>query len=70
MGDGFLIISFVVVVIGGLGSISGAFWSALLIGLVDTLGKAYVPAVAGLAIYVLMAAVLLWRPTGLFGQRG
>jgi len=70
MGDGFLIISFVVVVIGGLGSISGAFWSALLIGLVDTLGKAYVPAVAGLAIYVLMAAVLLWRPTGLLGQRG
>ena len=70
MGDGFLIISFVVVVIGGLGSIAGAFWSALLIGLVDTLGKAYVPSVAGLAIYVLMAAVLLWRPSGLFGQRG
>ena len=43
MGDGFLIISFVVVVIGGLGSVSGAFWSALVIGLVDTLGKAYVP---------------------------
>ena len=43
MGDGFLIISFVVVVIGGLGSVSGAFWSALLIGLVDTLGKAYAP---------------------------
>lgn len=69
MGDGFLIISFVVVVIGGLGSISGAFWSALLIGLVDTLGKAYVPAAAGLAVYVLMAAVLLWRPSGLFGRR-
>lgn len=69
MGDGFLIISFVVVVIGGLGSVSGAFWSALLIGMVDTLGKAYAPAVAGLAIYVLMACVLLWRPTGLFGQR-
>ena len=70
MGDGFLIISFVVVVIGGLGSISGAFWSALLIGLVDTLGKAYTPKLAGLAIYVLMAGVLIWRPTGLFGQRG
>lgn len=69
MGDGFLIISFVVVVIGGLGSISGAFWSALVIGLVDTLGKAYAPAVAGLAIYMLMAAVLLWRPHGLFGQQ-
>lgn len=69
MGDGFLIISFVVVVIGGLGSIFGAFWSALIIGLVDTLGKAYAPKVAGLAVYLLMAAVLLWRPSGLFGQR-
>lgn len=68
MGDGFLIISFVVVVIGGLGSVSGAFWSALLIGLVDTLGKAYVPQGSGLAIYILMAAVLLWKPTGLFGR--
>ena len=69
MGDGFLIISFVVVVIGGLGSVSGAFWSALMIGLVDTLGKAYVPKLAGLAVYVLMAFVLIWRPSGLFGQR-
>jgi len=69
MGDGFLIISFVVVVIGGLGSVSGAFWSALIIGLVDTLGKAYAPKVAGLSVYVLMAAVLLWRPSGLFGQQ-
>ena len=69
MGDGFLIISFVVVVIGGLGSVSGAFWSALIIGLVDTLGTAYAPKVAGLAVYLLMAAVLLWRPSGLFGRR-
>jgi branched-chain amino acid transport system permease protein len=68
MGDGFLIISFVVVVVGGLGSVAGAFWSALLIGLIDTLGKAYVPLAAGTAIYVLMAAVLLWRPTGLFAR--
>ena len=68
MGDGFLIISFVVVVIGGLGSVAGAFWSALLIGLVDTLGQAYLPGVAGLAIYLLMAAVLLFRPNGLFGR--
>jgi branched-chain amino acid transport system permease protein len=68
MGDGLLIISFVVVVIGGLGSVSGAFWSALLIGMVDTLGKAYAPVVAGLAIYLLMAVVLLWRPAGLFGR--
>ena len=68
MGDGFLIISFVVVVIGGLGSIAGAFWAALLIGLIDTLGKAYVPQAAGTAIYVLMAAVLLCRPAGLFAR--
>jgi branched-chain amino acid transport system permease protein len=68
MGDGLLIISFVVVVIGGLGSVTGAFWSALLIGMVDTLGKAYAPFVAGLAIYVLMAVVLLVRPAGLFGR--
>jgi branched-chain amino acid transport system permease protein len=81
MGDSLLIISFVVVVIGGLGSVSGAFWSALLIGLIDTLGKAYGPAfqgtavgntiaaLAAMAVYVLMVGVLLWRPTGLFGRR-
>ncbi len=68
MGDGFLIISFVVVVVGGVGSIAGAFWGALLIGLVDTLAKAYLPFAAGLAAYAIMAAVLLWRPTGLFGR--
>ncbi len=68
MGDGFLIISFVVVVVGGVGSIAGAFWAAMLIGLVDTLGKAYLPGVAGLAVYALMAGVLLWRPAGLFGR--
>jgi branched-chain amino acid transport system permease protein len=68
MGDGFLIISFVVVVVGGVGSVAGAFWGALVIGLVDTLGKAYLPEVAGLAVYVLMASVLLVRPAGLFAR--
>lgn len=68
MGDSFLIVSFVVVVIGGLGSVSGAFWAALLVGLVDTLGKAYVPVASGCAVYVLMALVLLWRPAGLFAR--
>ena len=68
MGDGFLILSFVVVVIGGLGSIGGAFWAALLIGLIDTMGKAYVPGLAGLAVFAMMALVLLWRPTGLFSR--
>lgn len=68
MGEGYLIISFVVVVIGGLGSIAGAFWAALLIGLIDTLGKVFVPQAAGTAIYVLMAGVLVWRPAGLFAR--
>lgn len=68
MGGSFLIISFVVVVVGGVGSVAGAFWGALLVGIVDTLAKAYIPVAAGLAIYVLMAAVLLWRPTGLFAR--
>lgn len=68
MGDQFLIISFVVVVIGGLGSVKGAFWSALLIGLVDGLGKVYTPKAAGLMVYLLMALVLLLKPSGLFGQ--
>jgi branched-chain amino acid transport system permease protein len=69
IGDNFLIISFVVVVIGGLGSISGAFWGALLTGLVDTLGQAFAPQISGLMVYMLMAAVLLWRPSGLLGAK-
>lgn len=68
MGDGFLILSFIVVVIGGLGSVTGAFWAAILVGMVDTLGKAYLPQGAGIAVCAMMAAVLLWRPTGLFGR--
>jgi branched-chain amino acid transport system permease protein len=68
MGDGFLILSFIVVVIGGLGSIAGAFWAALLVGLIDTLGKVYAPSVAGIAVCGMMALVLLWRPSGLFSR--
>jgi branched-chain amino acid transport system permease protein len=68
MGDGFLILSFVVVVIGGLGSIGGAFWAALLVGTIDTLGKAYVPQLAGIAVCGTMALVLLVRPAGLFAR--
>ncbi len=68
MGDGFLIISFVVVVVGGVGSIAGAFWGALLIGIVDTMAKAYMPFASGLAVYAIMAAMLVWRPTGLFAR--
>jgi branched-chain amino acid transport system permease protein len=71
MGESILILAFVVVVIGGIGSIRGAFVGALLVGLVDTAGRTFlVPALASIAIYVLMAAVLFWRPQGLFPARG
>jgi branched-chain amino acid transport system permease protein len=65
MGNQILIICFVVVVIGGLGSINGAMIASLLIGLADTLGKVLAPEYSGVAIYLLMAVILLWRPQGL-----
>jgi branched-chain amino acid transport system permease protein len=68
MGNQILIISFVVVVIGGIGSIKGAFLGSLLIGLADTFGQVLAPEIAGVTVYMLMAAVLLWRPAGLFGR--
>ena len=87
MGDTILILAFVVIVIGGIGSIRGAFFGALLIGLVDTLGRSFAvdilrlvmapspartvgPALASMLIYLLMAAVLFFRPTGLFPAKG
>ena len=69
MGDSMLILSFVVVVLGGIGSITGAAIGALLIGLTDTFGKVFFPSVSSILIYVLMAAVLLWRPNGILGRR-
>jgi branched-chain amino acid transport system permease protein len=83
MGDSVLILALVVIVIGGIGSIRGAFLGALLIGLVDTLGRSFLvdlmrlamgpspartvgPAIASMLIYLLMALVLYFRPTGLF----
>ncbi|MCY7371255.1 MAG: branched-chain amino acid ABC transporter permease [Polaromonas sp.] len=68
MGSQVLIMCFVVVVIGGIGSVRGALVAALLVGLVDTFGKVLLPSVAGMLVYMLMAAVLLWRPEGLFKQ--
>ena len=68
MGEQILIVSFVVVVIGGIGSVKGAFLGALAIGLVDVYGQVYLPETASVAVYALMAAVLLWRPAGLFGR--
>ncbi|MCT4558065.1 MAG: branched-chain amino acid ABC transporter permease [Pelagimonas sp.] len=86
MGEPVLILAFVVIVIGGIGSIKGALVAALLVGLTDTMGGVLLPALfktfmatsaatsvgsslASMAIYILMAAVLIWRPTGLFGAR-
>ncbi len=87
MGDHLLILAFVVIVIGGLGSIEGAFVGALLVGLVDTLGRSFLtdilkvflepatanqvgPALASMLIYVLMAVVLIIKPTGLLPAKG
>ena len=87
MGDTVLILAFVVIVVGGIGSIRGAFLAALVIGLVDTLGRSFSvdvlrlmvgpsaartigPAIASMLIYLLMAFVLYFRPTGLFPVRG
>lgn len=78
MGNQILIICFVVVVIGGIGSVKGALVAAILIGLVDTFGKVVtlqiggvklLPELAGMTVYLLMAAVLLWRPEGIFGKK-
>jgi branched-chain amino acid transport system permease protein len=83
MGEPMLITTLVVIVIGGIGSIRGAFFAALIVGVVDTFGRAYLPnllrqiasseiadaagpAIASMLIYMLMAAVLVWRPNGLF----
>ena len=87
MGDTILILAFVVIVIGGIGSIRGAFIAALLIGLGDTLGRSFSvdilrlimapspaqvvgPAIASMLIYLMMALVLYFRPTGLFPPKG
>jgi branched-chain amino acid transport system permease protein len=86
MGENILILAFVVIVIGGIGSIRGALLGSLLVGVVDTLGRALLPsllraaatpevaaqlgpALASVAIYVLMAGMLFWRPAGLFPAR-
>ena len=66
MGSSVLIMCFVVVVIGGIGSVRGALIAALLVGFVDTFGKVLLPSISGMLVYILMAAVLLWKPEGLF----
>lgn len=66
MGTQVLIVSFVVVIVGGIGSVWGALLASLLIAFADTFGKVFLPDYAGMAIYVVMAGILLWRPEGLF----
>ena len=69
MGGSVLIICFVVVVIGGIGSISGALVASLLVGFVDTFGKVFFAEFSGIGVYLLMAIILVWRPEGLM-RRG
>ena len=86
MGDDILILALVIIVIGGIGSIKGAFVAAMIVGQIDIVGRAFLPdflktfmapaaassaapAISQVLVYVLMAGVLVWRPTGLFGQR-
>jgi branched-chain amino acid transport system permease protein len=64
-----LIDSFVVVVIGGLGSLAGAFVAAIALGLVQAIGAVYLPELSEILPFLLMVAVLLWKPTGLAGSR-
>ncbi len=83
MGENILILAFVVIIIGGIGSIRGAFVAAVIVGLIDTLGRAFLPdvlhsvlsvnaamtlapAISSMSIYMLMAAILVFRPEGLF----
>ena len=66
MGSHVLIISFVVVVIGGIGSVWGALAAALIVGFADTFGKVLLPELSGMIVYLVMAVVLLWRPEGIF----
>jgi branched-chain amino acid transport system permease protein len=86
MGDDILIVAFVIIVIGGIGSIKGAFVAAMVVGQIDIVGRAFLPdllktflstsaassaapAISQVLVYIVMAGVLVWRPTGLFGQR-
>lgn len=78
MGDPILILALVCVIIGGLGSVRGALFGALLVGLVDTFGRVFLPtllgpgtgqAIANMSVYLLMAAILVWRPAGLMGHQ-
>jgi len=68
MGSSLVIVVFAVVVIGGIGSITGAIVSGLVLGLIEGLTKVIYPEASNIVVFVIMAVVLMWRPTGLFGK--
>lgn len=68
MGEAIIIEAFVVVVIGGLGSLKGAFFGALVIGLLTSFGTRFIPTLDMFLTFILMAVVLLWRPQGFFAE--
>jgi branched-chain amino acid transport system permease protein len=68
MGADLIITVFAVVVIGGLGSVFGSVAAGFAVGLVSALGNLYIPSLSQTLVFILMAAVLLWRPAGLFGR--
>jgi branched-chain amino acid transport system permease protein len=68
MGNQVLILCFVVVILGGIGSVWGALAAAIAIGFADTFGKVLFPEYASFALYVPMGAIILWRPEGLAGR--
>jgi branched-chain amino acid transport system permease protein len=68
MGSSLVIVVFAVVVIGGMGSIIGAIASGLALGLIEGLTKVVYPEASNIVVFVIMAVVLIWRPSGLFGR--
>jgi branched-chain amino acid transport system permease protein len=68
MGSSLVIVVFAVVVIGGMGSILGSIVSGLVLGLVEGLTKVVYPEASNIVVFVIMALVLIWRPSGLFGR--
>jgi branched-chain amino acid transport system permease protein len=68
MGSSLVIVVFAVVVIGGMGSIIGAIVSGLVLGLIEGLTKVIYPEASNIVVFIIMAVVLIWRPTGLFGR--
>jgi len=69
MGSDVTIDSFVVVVVGGLGSLAGAFVAAILLGVVQALGAVYLPGLSAILPFMIMVAVLIWKPAGFAGSR-